>query len=129
MYSLLLIYILQICFKSFLMKFSRIFDYLFKSTVSFKGCVYNFKIRNFDKKNEDQSTIIEEINNISEEPINNLLKELIPEQSKCEEFKTILAKSILSTHDKEIINTLGRRVITLENGIVTRDEEKGKYIL
>jgi len=36
---------------------------------------------------------------------------------------------ILSTHDKDIVNTLGRRVITLENGIITRDEEKGKYIL
>lgn len=36
---------------------------------------------------------------------------------------------ILATHDKEIINTLKRRVITLEEGKVIRDEEKGRFIL
>jgi cell division transport system ATP-binding protein len=36
---------------------------------------------------------------------------------------------ILATHDKEIINSLGKRVITLENGKVIRDEEKGRFIL
>ena len=36
---------------------------------------------------------------------------------------------ILSTHDREIINKLGRRVITIENGRITRDEEKGKFII
>jgi len=36
---------------------------------------------------------------------------------------------LLSTHEKEIVNTLGRRVITLENGRIIRDEQKGKYIL
>lgn len=35
---------------------------------------------------------------------------------------------ILTTHDKEIINSLKKRVITLENGRVIRDEEKGKFI-
>jgi cell division transport system ATP-binding protein len=34
---------------------------------------------------------------------------------------------ILATHNKGIINSLGRRVITLENGKVIRDEEKGKF--
>lgn len=36
---------------------------------------------------------------------------------------------ILATHDKAVINKLGRRVITLENGELIRDEEKGKFIL
>ncbi len=36
---------------------------------------------------------------------------------------------ILSTHNKEIINSLGRRVITLEEGKIIRDEEKGRFIL
>jgi cell division transport system ATP-binding protein len=36
---------------------------------------------------------------------------------------------ILATHDKNVINSLGKRVITLDNGKVVRDEEKGKFIL
>ncbi len=36
---------------------------------------------------------------------------------------------ILSTHDKDIINSLGKRVITLEGGKVIRDEEKGRFII
>lgn len=36
---------------------------------------------------------------------------------------------ILATHDKEVINSLGRRVITLEKGKVIRDEERGRFIL
>lgn len=36
---------------------------------------------------------------------------------------------ILATHDKEIINNLERRVITLDRGRVIRDEERGKFIL
>ena len=36
---------------------------------------------------------------------------------------------ILSTHDKEVINSLGKRVISLENGKVVRDEERGRFIL
>jgi len=36
---------------------------------------------------------------------------------------------ILATHDREIINNLGRRVITLDKGRIIRDEENGRYIL
>lgn len=36
---------------------------------------------------------------------------------------------ILATHDREVVNALDKRVITLDNGRVVRDEEKGKYIL
>jgi len=36
---------------------------------------------------------------------------------------------VLATHDREIINNLGKRVITLDKGRVIRDEENGRYIL
>jgi cell division transport system ATP-binding protein len=36
---------------------------------------------------------------------------------------------ILATHNKAIVDKLGRRVITLDNGRVTRDEQNGKYVL
>ena len=36
---------------------------------------------------------------------------------------------ILATHDREIINKLRKRVITLENGEIVRDEEKGIFII
>lgn len=36
---------------------------------------------------------------------------------------------ILATHDKEIVNTLGKRVISLENGKIIRDEQEGKYLI
>lgn len=36
---------------------------------------------------------------------------------------------ILATHDKEIINKLGKRVITLDGGRVIRDDAEGKFVL
>ncbi|KKS44344.1 cell division ATP-binding protein FtsE [Candidatus Azambacteria bacterium RIFOXYD1_FULL_42_11] len=36
---------------------------------------------------------------------------------------------VLATHDKEIINALERRVVSLEKGAVIRDENPGRYIL
>ncbi|MDD5144776.1 MAG: cell division ATP-binding protein FtsE [Candidatus Pacebacteria bacterium] len=36
---------------------------------------------------------------------------------------------ILSTHNKEVINSLRRRVITLQSGKIIRDEEVGRFIL
>lgn len=36
---------------------------------------------------------------------------------------------VLATHDRDIINNIGRRVITLDRGRIIRDEEKGRYIL
>jgi len=35
---------------------------------------------------------------------------------------------ILATHNKKIINSLEKRVITLEGGRVIRDEEKGRFV-
>src|SRR3989344_1151776 len=36
---------------------------------------------------------------------------------------------ILSTHDREIINKLGKRVVTIENGKIIRDEAKGRFLI
>ncbi len=36
---------------------------------------------------------------------------------------------VLSTHGKEIVNALKKRVITLEDGRIIRDEEKGRFFL
>ena len=36
---------------------------------------------------------------------------------------------LLATHNKEVVNQLGRRVILLENGYLMRDAAKGKYSL
>lgn len=36
---------------------------------------------------------------------------------------------ILATHDKTVINALGKRVITLDQGRVIKDEERGRFIL
>ncbi len=36
---------------------------------------------------------------------------------------------ILATHDREIINTIGKRVVTLDNGKLVKDEERGKYLI
>jgi cell division transport system ATP-binding protein len=36
----------------------------------------------------------------------------------------------LATHDKDIVNSVKKRVVTLENGKVVRDQKKkGKYII
>lgn len=36
---------------------------------------------------------------------------------------------IMTTHNKGVIDDLGKRVITLENGKITRDDKAGKYVL
>lgn len=36
---------------------------------------------------------------------------------------------ILATHDREVVNKLGRRVITIEQGKIVRDEPKGKFLI
>ena len=36
---------------------------------------------------------------------------------------------ILATHNKDVINRLGKRVVTLDDGKVVRDEKKGKFII
>ena len=67
---------------------------------------------------------------IADEPTGNLdplhTTEIINLLIKINELGTTL---ILATHNKDIVNALGKRVITLDKGRLIRDEEKGKYIL
>lgn len=67
---------------------------------------------------------------LADEPAGNLdpyhTFEIIRLLVRIYEFGTTV---VLATHDKEIINTLGKRVITLESGKVVRDEERGRFIL
>ena len=67
---------------------------------------------------------------IADEPTGNLdpinTWEIIKLLLKINDLGTII---ILATHNKEIVNFLNRRVISLENGRIIRDEEKGRYIL
>jgi cell division transport system ATP-binding protein len=67
---------------------------------------------------------------IADEPTGNLdpynTYEVIALLKKVNEAgKTI----ILATHDREVINKLGKRVITLEKGKILRDEAEGKFII
>lgn len=67
---------------------------------------------------------------IADEPTGNLdpfhTSEIINLLKKINELGTTL---ILATHDKDIVNEIEKRVITLDRGRVIRDEEKGRYIL
>jgi cell division transport system ATP-binding protein len=67
---------------------------------------------------------------LADEPTGNLdllnTWDIVRLLTKINELGTTI---ILATHDREIINTLGRRVVTLDKGRVIRDEEKGRYIL
>ncbi|MDD5760861.1 MAG: ATP-binding cassette domain-containing protein [Candidatus Pacebacteria bacterium] len=58
------------------------------------------------------------------DPINTW--EIIKLLTKINELGTAI---ILATHNKEVINTLGKRVISLDNGKIIRDEEEGRYLI
>jgi cell division transport system ATP-binding protein len=36
---------------------------------------------------------------------------------------------ILTTHNKGVIDSLGRRVITMDKGRIVRDDKEGRYII
>jgi cell division transport system ATP-binding protein len=67
---------------------------------------------------------------IADEPTGNLdllhTWEIVRLLIKINELGTTV---ILSTHDREIINGLDKRVVTLEKGRIIKDDEKGRYIL
>lgn len=67
---------------------------------------------------------------IADEPTGNLdpinSAEIIKLLLKINELGTII---ILATHNKDVINDLSRRVISLDSGRIIRDEKQGKYIL
>ncbi len=66
---------------------------------------------------------------LCDEPTGNLDPEMSMEIMKVleainEETKTTI---IMATHDKEIVNKMGKRVIVLKEGRLVKDYEKGKY--
>ena len=67
---------------------------------------------------------------IADEPTGNLdpfhTFEIVKLLEKINQLGTTV---VLATHDKEVINNLEKRVITLDKGRLIRDEKKGKYIL
>jgi cell division transport system ATP-binding protein len=67
---------------------------------------------------------------IADEPTGNLdpinTHEIIQILKKINDLGTTI---ILTTHNKGVIDSLGKRVITLENGKVVRDDETGRYVM
>ncbi|MFC1663694.1 cell division ATP-binding protein FtsE [Patescibacteria group bacterium] len=67
---------------------------------------------------------------LADEPTGNLdpyhSSDIIRLLLKIHELGTTI---ILATHDKETIDSLRKRVITLEKGRIIRDEEKGRFII
>ncbi len=67
---------------------------------------------------------------VADEPTGNLdlynTFEIINLLKKIHKFGTTV---ILSTHNKEVIDSLERRVVTLENGKIIHDRQEGKFVL
>ena len=67
---------------------------------------------------------------LADEPTGNLdainANEIIDLLLRINKFGTTV---ILVTHNKEIVNRLGKRVVTMEQGRIISDQEHGKYLL
>ncbi|NQV88328.1 MAG: cell division ATP-binding protein FtsE [Parcubacteria group bacterium] len=67
---------------------------------------------------------------IADEPTGNLdplnTYEIIQILKKINDLGTMV---ILTTHNKGVIDSLGKRVISMENGKIVRDDNEGKYVL
>ena len=67
---------------------------------------------------------------IADEPTGNLdpinTYEIVQILKKINELGTTV---ILTTHNKGVIDDLGKRVITMDEGRIVRDDKKGRYIL
>jgi len=67
---------------------------------------------------------------VADEPTGNLdainTREIIELLKKINEFGTTV---LLVTHNREVVNSLHKRVITIENGQISQDQEEGKYVI
>ncbi len=67
---------------------------------------------------------------VADEPTGNLdtinTEEIIQILKKINEFGTTI---MLLTHNREVVNSLRRRVITLHGGEIVMDQSEGKYVL
>lgn len=65
---------------------------------------------------------------IADEPTGNLDPETSWEIMNIFEEINLRGTTILmATHSKEIVNTIKKRVIAIENGVIVRDEDQGEY--
>ena len=67
---------------------------------------------------------------VADEPTGNLdslnTREIIDLLKKINAFGTTV---VLVTHNREVVNELARRVITIDQGKIVSDQEEGKYLL
>ncbi len=67
---------------------------------------------------------------IADEPTGNLdpinTFEVVQILKKINDLGTTI---VLTTHNKGVIDSIGRRVVTMDSGKIVRDDSKGKYIL
>ncbi len=67
---------------------------------------------------------------LADEPTGNLdsinAYEITELLKKINKFGTTV---VLVTHNREVVNNLKKRVITIDNGVIISDKEKGKYLL
>jgi cell division transport system ATP-binding protein len=67
---------------------------------------------------------------VADEPTGNLdpvnTYEIVQILKKINDLGTTV---ILTTHNKGVIDSLGRRVITMEKGHIVRDDKEGRYII
>jgi cell division transport system ATP-binding protein len=67
---------------------------------------------------------------VADEPTGNLdsinSRDIIELLKKINDFGTTI---ILVTHNREIVNALRKRVVTLEDGVIISDRQRGKYLL
>ncbi len=67
---------------------------------------------------------------VADEPTGNLdtlnTKEIISLLTKINEFGTTV---LLVTHNREVVNSLKRRVLTIDQGQIVGDHEEGKYVI
>jgi cell division transport system ATP-binding protein len=67
---------------------------------------------------------------VADEPTGNLdtvnTEEIVEILKKINEFGTTI---LLVTHNRDVVNRLRRRVVTLSGGKITADEKEGKYRL
>ena len=65
---------------------------------------------------------------IADEPTGNLDPEMSMDIMRMlNEFNSRGTTILMATHEKEIVNTMKKRVIALENGMVARDQLRGGY--
>jgi len=68
---------------------------------------------------------------VADEPTGNLdlvnTWDIIQLLIKINQYGTTI---VLATHNREIVNLINRRVVTIDNGMITRDQtDKGKYLI